>query len=152
MEKDNWIHSRTASNTNIVWHNLSTLNTRRPTIWFHITCALKTIGKAHYITDAKKWKRKLFLRTLRRNYAISLRLLSTGTEVQPSLSTTWRHISEAEVYLHYFLTWALDAGQWLTSGPDRFTPGKNLGTHRIGGRVGPRTRLGVLEMGKISCP
>ena len=26
-----------------------------------------------------------------------------------------------QVYLHSFLTWALDGGQWLTSRPDRFT-------------------------------
>jgi len=36
----------------------------------------------------------------------------------------------AEVYLHSFLTWAVDGGEWLTSRPGRFTPGKKTGSGR----------------------
>lgn len=35
---------------------------------------------------------------------------------------------------------ALDGGEWLSSRPGRFTPGKNIGTQLIGDGVGPRTR------------
>ena len=152
MEKDNWIHSLSASNTNIVWHNLSTLNTRRPTIWFHTTFLLQTICNSHYITDTKKWKHMLFLLTLQKKYFTGLRLLSAGKEVEPSLSTTWRQIRGAQVYLRSFLTWTLDGGQWLTSRPDSFTPGKNLCTYWTEGWVGLKVCLGVLEKGKISWP
>ena len=42
----------------------------------------------------------------------------------------------------------IDGGKWLT-----LLPGKNPGTHSlIGGWVGPRDRLDVLEKRKISCP
>jgi hypothetical protein len=40
-------------------------------------------------------------------------------------------------------TSALDAGEWLTPRAGRFTPGKDPGTHCIGGWVGPGTGLGA---------
>jgi hypothetical protein len=41
-----------------------------------------------------------------------------------SLSTPWRYIGGVEVYVHVSLTSALDGGEWLTSRPGRFIPGK----------------------------
>jgi hypothetical protein len=40
----------------------------------------------------------------------------------------------------------LHGGEWTTSRPGRFTPGKERGTHRIRGWVGSRTSLIVLEV------
>jgi hypothetical protein len=39
------------------------------------------------------------------------------------------------------LTSAVDESGWSTPRLGRFTPGKGLGTHRIGGWVGPRPGL-----------
>jgi hypothetical protein len=44
-----------------------------------------------------------------------------------------------------FLTSSLDGGEWSSSRPDRFTPG----THMMGGWVGSRAGLGVVEKRKI---
>jgi hypothetical protein len=64
-------------------------------------------------------------------------------KVKLSLSTPCRRIVGVKVQLHSFLTLAL---QWLTSHPGRFfSPGNNPGTHWIGGWVGPRAGLDVLE-------
>ena len=38
------------------------------------------------------------------------------------MSTTWRPVAGVEVYLHSFLTSAVDGGEWSTSRPGRFTP------------------------------
>jgi hypothetical protein len=44
-----------------------------------------------------------------------------------------------EVYLHAFLTTALDAGEWSASHPGHFNPReKATSTHWTGGWVGPR--------------
>jgi len=43
-------------------------------------------------------------------------------------------------------------GEWLTSYPSQFTPGKTHSTHWTGGWVGPTTILDILEKQKISCP
>jgi hypothetical protein len=52
-----------------------------------------------------------------------------------------------------FLTSALDGGEWSASGPCRFTPGKGASsTHCIGGWVGPRAGMNVMEKRNISCP
>jgi hypothetical protein len=49
---------------------------------------------------------------------------------------------EVEVYLHAFLSSALDGGEWSASRPGRFTPRERApGTHCIGGWVGPRAVL-----------
>jgi hypothetical protein len=54
----------------------------------------------------------------------------------------WRRIGVVEVYLHSFLTSALDGDERSASRPGRFTPqGKAPGTHWIGGWVGPRAVL-----------
>jgi hypothetical protein len=46
------------------------------------------------------------------------------------------------VYIHLFMTSALDGGEWLAPLPGRFIPGERvLGTHWIGGWVGPRPYL-----------
>jgi hypothetical protein len=45
-----------------------------------------------------------------------------------------------------FFTPALHGGEWSTSRPGRFTPGERVpGTHWIGGLVGPRAGLDVVE-------
>jgi hypothetical protein len=47
-----------------------------------------------------------------------------------------------DVYIHVFLTLALDGGEWPASRPGRFTLGERApGTHCIGGWVGLRTGL-----------
>jgi hypothetical protein len=58
--------------------------------------------------------------------------------VKFSLSTQGRHIWKAEVYLHSFLTLALDGGAWLTSHPGHFTPRKESWCPCVWGWVGPR--------------
>jgi hypothetical protein len=57
------------------------------------------------------------------------------------------------VYIHIFLTSALVGGEWSTSRPCRFTPGERaLGTHLIGGWVGPRAGLDDVEKRKFLTP
>jgi hypothetical protein len=53
----------------------------------------------------------------------------------------------------YFLTSALDGGEWSVSRTGRFTPGERArGTHWIGGWMGPRGGLDAVEKRKIlSC-
>jgi len=41
----------------------------------------------------------------------------------------------------------LDEGEWYRRGPVRLNQGKNAGTDRMGGWVGPRAGLDVLEKG-----
>jgi len=56
-----------------------------------------------------------------------------------------------EVYLHAFLTSALDLGEWSASRPGRFTPRERApGTHWIGGWVG--SGAGVDTMVKTKIP
>jgi hypothetical protein len=43
-----------------------------------------------------------------------------------------------------------NSGERTTSRPGRFTPGKEAGTHLIGGWLGPRSNLDDLEKRKIS--
>jgi hypothetical protein len=51
------------------------------------------------------------------------------------------------------LTSALVGGEWSASRPDRFTPREEaVGTHCIGGWVGPRTILDAAVKRKISSP
>jgi hypothetical protein len=54
-----------------------------------------------------------------------------------------------DVYIH-ILTSALLGGEWSTSGPGRFSPGKRaLGIYWIGGWVGPRAGLEDIEKRKF---
>jgi len=56
-----------------------------------------------------------------------------------AMSTYWEGV---ETEIHSFLTSALDGGEWSGSRTGRFTPGKiNIGTHWIGGWLGPRVGL-----------
>jgi len=58
-----------------------------------------------------------------------------------------------EVYLHAFLTSAPDGGEWLASGPGRFTPrGRATGTHCVRCWVGPRADLDAVVSREISLP
>jgi hypothetical protein len=58
-----------------------------------------------------------------------------------------------EVQLHAFLTSALDEGEWSASRPGRFTPRERaLGTHWIGGWLGPRAVLDAVVNRKIPSP
>jgi hypothetical protein len=55
-----------------------------------------------------------------------------------------------DVWIHIFLTSALVGGEWSASRPGRFTPGERaLGTHWIGGCVGPRAGLDNMEKAKF---
>jgi hypothetical protein len=54
-----------------------------------------------------------------------------------------------EVYIHAFLTLELDGDGWLASRLGRFSPGKNPGTHWIGGWVDPRAGLDVVAKRKV---
>jgi len=53
-----------------------------------------------------------------------------------------------EVYIHAFLTLALDGGGWLASRPGHFTPG----THWIGGWVEPRTGPEIKKTTSLPLP
>jgi hypothetical protein len=54
------------------------------------------------------------------------------------------------VYIHIFLTSALDGGEWWASRPGRLTPGERApGTHSIWVSMGPRTGLDDVESIKI---
>jgi len=47
---------------------------------------------------------------------------------------------------------AQDGCEWLTSHPNRCNPEKEPGTHLIGGWVGHRDGVDLLEMGETRCP
>jgi hypothetical protein len=56
-----------------------------------------------------------------------------------------------ELWLHAFLTSALDGDEWSASSPGRFTPRERAsGTHWIGGWVGPRAGLDAVVRRKIA--
>jgi hypothetical protein len=58
-----------------------------------------------------------------------------------------------DVYIYVLLTLALVGGEWSTSRPGRFTPGKRAsGTRWIGGWVGPRAGLDAMDRRKILPP
>jgi len=58
-----------------------------------------------------------------------------------------------EVEFHTYLTLSLDGGEWLASRPGRFTPREiALGTHWIGGWVGPKAGLDAVVRRKIPSP
>jgi hypothetical protein len=58
-----------------------------------------------------------------------------------------------KVYLHAFLTSALDGGEWSALRPGRFTPRERApGTPWIGGWVGSRAVLDTVVKRKISSP
>jgi hypothetical protein len=51
-----------------------------------------------------------------------------------------------DIYIHIFLTSAVVGGEWSTSHPGRFIPGKELSlTHYIVGWVNPRAGLDDME-------
>ena len=58
------------------------------------------------------------------------------------------------MYLHSFLTLALDGGEWSISGPGHFTPIGRKGsyTHQMGGWVGTRAGVNGFGKGKSLCP
>jgi hypothetical protein len=59
-----------------------------------------------------------------------------------------KHKSQAEVKFHSFLSSELDS-QWSPSSLSHFTPEEiTPGTHSIGGLLGPRNNLDVLEKRK----
>jgi hypothetical protein len=67
----------------------------------------------------------------------------------PSHEDVWG----VEVQLHAFLTSALDGGECSTSCLGRFTPRERaLGTHWIGGWVGPRAGLDAVAEKKKPAP
>jgi hypothetical protein len=56
------------------------------------------------------------------------------------------HIGGVEVYLHAFLTSALDGGEWSASCLCHFIPREKVpGTHWIGRWVGPTARLDMVS-------
>jgi hypothetical protein len=78
-------------------------------------------------------------------------LLATDCPCTYLSTTPWRRIGGVGVYLHAFLTSALDGGEWLASRPGRFTRSvKASSVHWIRGWVGPRAGLDVVEERKIS--
>ena len=57
-----------------------------------------------------------------------------------ALLTTWRHGWWAQIHSYCYQVWtsALDTREWSRPRPGRFTPGKNLDTHRLEGWVSPK--------------
>jgi len=67
-------------------------------------------------------------------------------------STPERRLGVAEVQQHFFLTMALDIGQWSTSWTGCFTIREIIAnTLWRGSWVVPRAGLDILEIRKISC-
>jgi hypothetical protein len=65
----------------------------------------------------------------------------------------WRGIGGLKVWLHVFLTSALDGGVWSASRPGSFTAREKApGTHWIGGWVGPRAVVDTVVRRKIPSP
>jgi len=62
----------------------------------------------------------------------------------------WRRKGGTGLLLHSFLTSALSGGKKLASSPCHFAVGKEPGTHWIGGWMGSRASLEVLERRKMS--
>ena len=58
----------------------------------------------------------------------------------------------AQVQLHSFLTSTLDGGDSSTACTITLFPGKSPSVHWIGGWVGLRARLDILEKRRVSCP
>jgi hypothetical protein len=52
---------------------------------------------------------------------------------------------EVEVKIHSYFCSVLDKGECLSSRHDRSQPGKEPGTYRIGGWVGPTADLNIFE-------
>jgi hypothetical protein len=60
---------------------------------------------------------------------------------------------EADVWIHEFLTSALDRGEWSTSHPARFnSKERGYGTQWTGSLVRPTPSLDTVEKTKIRCP
>jgi hypothetical protein len=83
-------------------------------------------------------------------------LTRVHVKVSLSLCLTKHHTIKTyrgvEVQLHAFLTSALDAGEWWSSGTGRFTPGKGAhGSHWIGPWVGSGTGLDAVTKRKYPC-
>jgi hypothetical protein len=65
------------------------------------------------------------------------------------VSTTWRPVAGVEVYLHSFLTSAVDGGEWSTSRPGRFTPLKErwyVSNSRLGMPQSQSRRFGEVKI------
>ena len=71
-------------------------------------------------------------------------------EKQLILSTLWRVVGGAVLYLCFFLISALGGDKGSTSRSGRFTPGNNTDSYLIGSLVGPRAGLDVSEKVRIS--
>jgi hypothetical protein len=77
---------------------------------------------------------------------LSLRLFLTAKH---AMKAYWG----GEIQFHAFLTSALDGGEWSVSRAGGFTPKERaLGTHWIGGWVGPRAGLDPVVKSKIPSP
>jgi hypothetical protein len=66
----------------------------------------------------------------------------------------WRFVGGIDVYLHSFLTLALDGREWSLSDPGHITPMQRKGpyTHWMGGWVGPRAGVDGFGKGKSLGP
>jgi hypothetical protein len=65
-------------------------------------------------------------------------------KVKLLLITPWKHAGRTEVRPRSFLTSTQERGEWTTSRPGRFIPGKEHGTHWTAGWVDPNGGLGGL--------
>jgi hypothetical protein len=80
-----------------------------------------------------------------------------GKVVVVPVLLTEHHAMEAywrvDVWLHTFLTLALDGGEWSASHPGCFTPReRDPGTNWIGGWLGPRVGLDMVVKRNIPSP
>jgi hypothetical protein len=64
--------------------------------------------------------------------------LKAKLKVKLFLLTPWKNAGRTEVWLRSFLTSTLERGEWTTSRPGCFIPGKDRGTHWTAGWVDPR--------------
>jgi hypothetical protein len=102
--------------------------------------------------------RIVHVRVLRFKYLLSPYLLGKGKVVSVLLLFNWapRHEGVLRKWRYsstHSLTSALDGGEWSASRLGRFTPRERiLGTHFIGGWVGPKAVLDAVVKRKIPSP
>jgi hypothetical protein len=92
---------------------------------------------------------KLFFSPCPLEFITHIHLYFKNWQVYPTCYIILKDVPKG-IGMQNFSTSALAGGDWTNLRPGRFTPGKKAGTHYIGGLVGPRSVLDVMEKRKLS--